>query len=41
MGIYLGRGRAISALTSGVKTHGLYDLTSSFTTFLHVRLERG
>ncbi len=41
MGIYLGRERAISALTSGVRIHGLYDLTSSFTTFLHVRLERG
>jgi hypothetical protein len=24
-----------------VRIHGLYDLTSSFTTFLHVRLERG
>ncbi len=41
MGIYLGRDRAISALTSGVRIHGLHDLTSSFTTFLHVRLERG
>jgi len=41
MGIYLGRGRAISALTSGVRIHGLHDLTSSFTAFLHVRLERG
>ena len=41
MGIYLGNGRAISALTSGVTIHRLDGLTSSFTTFLHVRLERG
>lgn len=41
IGIYLGNGRAISALTSGVTTHRLRGLTSSFTTFLHVRLERG
>jgi cell wall-associated NlpC family hydrolase len=41
IGIYLGDGRAISALTSGVQKHGLHDLTLPFTTFLHVRLERG
>lgn len=41
IGIYLGRGRAISALTSGVRIHDVDDLTLSFTTFLHVRLERG
>lgn len=40
MGIYLGRGRAISTLTSGVTIHRLHDLSVSFTTFLHVRLER-
>jgi len=40
IGIYLGDGKAISALTSGVKVHGLYNLTVSFTTFLHVRISR-
>ncbi|MFN8623034.1 MAG: NlpC/P60 family protein [Chloroflexota bacterium] len=37
VGIYLGRGRAISALNSGVRVHGLHQLTDPFTTFLHVR----
>jgi len=41
IGIYLGHGRAISALTSGVTIHRLHGLSSSFTTFLHVRLEGG
>ena len=41
IGIYLGRGRAVSALTSGVQTHGVHRLTTPFTTFLRVRLERG
>ncbi len=41
IGIYLGRGRAISALTSGVKIHALHGLTISFNTFLRVRLKRG
>jgi len=41
LGIYLGRGRAISALTSGVKIHGLHTLTVGFSTFLRVRLDRG
>ncbi len=41
MGIYLGHGKAISALTSGVTIHRLHGLTVSFTTFLHVRLDRG
>jgi cell wall-associated NlpC family hydrolase len=41
IGIYLGKGRAISALTSGVKIHGIHQLTDPFQTFLHVRLERG
>jgi len=41
IGIYLGRGRAISTLTSGVRTHRLHNLTTPFTTFLRVRLERG
>jgi len=28
-------------MSSAPNRDGLYDLTSSFTTFLHVRLERG
>ena len=41
IGIYLGRGKAVSALTSGVQTHGVHRLTTPFTTFLRVRLQRG
>ncbi len=41
IGIYLGRGRAISALTSGVKIHDLHGLSIGFSTFLRVRLDRG
>jgi cell wall-associated NlpC family hydrolase len=37
VGIYLGRGRAISALVSGVRTHRVNQLTDPFTTYLHVR----
>lgn len=40
IGIYLGSGMAISALTSGVRIWSIYHLTSSFTAFLHVRLTR-
>ncbi len=39
IGIYLGHGRAISALTSrGVRIHNVRALTSSFTAFLHTGL---
>ena len=41
IGIYLGKGRAISALLDGVKIHGIHQLTDPFQTFLHVRIERG
>jgi peptidoglycan DL-endopeptidase CwlO len=34
VGIYLGRGRAISTLTSGVRVHGLRVLNTRFTTFI-------
>jgi cell wall-associated NlpC family hydrolase len=37
VGIYLGRGRAISALVSGVRIHRVHQLTDPFTTYLHVR----
>ena len=35
VGIYLGDGRVISTLTSGVRIHGLHAVTASFTAFLH------
>lgn len=40
MGIYLGDGWAISALTSGVAIHRLDKINLAFKTFLHVPLER-
>lgn len=39
VGIYLGNGRVISALTRGVSIHGLYALTVPFTAFLHTGLD--
>lgn len=41
IGIYLGNGYVISALTSGVRIHGLYAVTASFTTFLHTGMSSG
>lgn len=38
VGIYLGDGRVISTLTSGVRVHGLHAVNASFTAFLHTRL---
>jgi len=38
VGIYLGNGRVISTLTSGVKVHGVYGLYQRFTAFLHTGL---
>ena len=35
VGIYIGNGRAISALTSGVRVHGVYAVTARFTAYLH------
>ncbi len=40
IGIYLGNGMAISALTSGVRIWSIYQLTTPFTAFLKVRLSR-
>ena len=41
IGIYLGHGRAISALTSrGVSVHRIHAMTMPFTGFLHTRLYR-
>jgi len=38
VGIYLGHGRAISALVNGVRVHGIYQLTTGFTAFIHTGL---
>jgi cell wall-associated NlpC family hydrolase len=38
IGIYIGHGMAISALTSGVRKHGLRRLNVPFTEFLHTHL---
>jgi cell wall-associated NlpC family hydrolase len=35
VGIYLGNGRAISALVSGVRIHGIHAVTKRFTAFIH------
>jgi peptidoglycan DL-endopeptidase CwlO len=40
IGIYLGKGRAISTLVRGVRVHGLHAVNLPFTTFLHVRIGR-
>jgi cell wall-associated NlpC family hydrolase len=40
IGIYLGNGKAISTLTSGVAIHSVYKISVPFRTFLHVRLTR-
>lgn len=39
IGIYLGNGRVISALTRGVSIHGLYAVNLPFTAFLHTGLD--
>ena len=35
VGIYIGSGRAISTLRSGVRSHSIFAVTARFTTFLH------
>jgi hypothetical protein len=40
VGIYIGNGRAISALTSGVSRHGVKGLNVAFTAYLRVKLSR-
>jgi hypothetical protein len=35
VGIYLGNGKAISTLTSGVRIHGVHAVTARFTAYLH------
>ncbi len=41
IGIYLGNGKVISTLTSGVRIHGLYAVTASFTAFLRTGMSGG
>jgi len=38
VGIYIGHGKVISALTRGVRRHGLRSMTIRFSVFLHTRL---
>jgi cell wall-associated NlpC family hydrolase len=38
VGIYLGKGRAISTLVSGVRVHRVRAVTTRFTTFIHTGL---
>jgi len=40
IGIYVGSGEAISALTTGVKRHGVFRVTTPFTAYLRVSLSR-
>jgi cell wall-associated NlpC family hydrolase len=40
IGIFVGNGEAISALTSGVKRHGVFRVTTPFTAYLRVSLSR-
>jgi cell wall-associated NlpC family hydrolase len=35
IGIYIGGGKAISALRNGVRIHGVYAVTARFTAYLH------
>ena len=35
VGIYIGDGKAISTLTSGVRIHGVHAVTAPFTAYLH------
>ena len=35
VGIYIGHGKAISTLTSGVRVHGVHAVTARFTAYLH------
>jgi cell wall-associated NlpC family hydrolase len=37
-GIYVGNGRAISAVTNGVMIHGINSVRAKFTTYLHTGL---
>jgi peptidoglycan DL-endopeptidase CwlO len=40
IGIYIGDGKAISTLSRGVKVHGVFAVTLTFTAYLHVNITR-
>jgi cell wall-associated NlpC family hydrolase len=40
IGIYVGDGKAVSALTGGVARHGVHRINLNFTAYLHVRINR-
>jgi hypothetical protein len=41
VGIYMGDGKVVSTLTSGVRVHGLYAVTAPFTTFIRTSVGSG
>ena len=41
VGIYMGSGKVVSTLTSGVRVHGLYAVTARFTTFIRTSVGSG
>jgi len=36
VGIYVGAGKAVSTLRSGVRVHGVFAVTAKFTTYIHL-----
>jgi cell wall-associated NlpC family hydrolase len=40
IGIYIGHGKAISALTNGVRVHGVHAVTARFTAYLHTGMSK-
>ena len=40
VGIYIGKGKAISTLTSGVRVHGVHAVRASFTAYLHTGMSK-
>jgi cell wall-associated NlpC family hydrolase len=40
IGIYIGDGKTISAISSGIRIHGTKSVTKPFIAYLHVRLSR-
>ncbi len=35
IGIYIGRGKAVSTLRNGVRVHGVFAVTATFTAYIH------
>jgi hypothetical protein len=40
VGIYIGKGKAISTLTSGVRIHGVHAVRAPFTAYLHTGMSK-